>query len=110
MKYLVDAQLPPALARFLTANGEDAVHVLDVEMMESSDSEIWDFAMREEMVIITKDEDFQVRASVTQHHPVIIWVRIGNCSKKTLLEFFKRKWKKMESELENGATLIELLG
>ena len=35
MKYLVDAQLPPALARFLTANGEEVVHVLDVEMLES---------------------------------------------------------------------------
>ncbi len=110
MKYLVDAQLPLALARFLTANGEDALHVLDVKMMESSDSEIWDLAMREEMVIITKDEDFQVRASVTQHHPVIIWVRIGNCSKKTLLDFFEKRWREMKIELDNGATLIELLG
>ena len=110
MKYLIDAQLPPALARFLTAKGEDAVHVLDIEMLESSDSEIWDFAMREKMVIITKDEDFQVRASVTQHRPVIIWVRIGNCSKKTLIDFFEKKWGKMKSELDNGATLIELLG
>ena len=110
MKYLVDAQLPPALARFLTGNGEDALHVLDVKMMESSDSEIWDLAMREEMVIITKDEDFQVRASVTQHHPVIIWVRIGNCSKKTLLDFFEKRWREMKIELDNGATLIELLG
>jgi predicted nuclease of predicted toxin-antitoxin system len=110
MRYLIDAQLPPALARFLTANGEDAVHVLDVKMMEASDSEIWDLTMQEEMVIITKDEDFQVRASVTQHHPIIIWVRIGNCSKKTLLDFFEKRWREMNAELDNGATLIELLG
>jgi predicted nuclease of predicted toxin-antitoxin system len=42
MKFIVDAQLPPALARFLAAKGEDVVHVLDVQMMESSDSQIWD--------------------------------------------------------------------
>lgn len=110
MKFLVDAQLPPALAHFLTAKGEDAVHVLDLEMMESSDSEIWDLAVHEEMVIITKDEDFQVRASVSQHRPGIIWVRIGNCSKQKLLDFFEKRWGDMKSELENGASLIELLG
>ena len=41
MKFIVDAQLPPALARFLAAKGEDVVHVLDVQMMESSDSQKW---------------------------------------------------------------------
>ncbi len=30
MKLLVDNQLPPALARFLTANGFDCRHVLDI--------------------------------------------------------------------------------
>ena len=37
MKFIVDAQLPPALARFLASKGEDVIHVLDVQMMESSD-------------------------------------------------------------------------
>lgn len=32
-KFIVDAQLPPALARYLSSLGEDAVHVLGVDMM-----------------------------------------------------------------------------
>ena len=36
MKYIIDAQLPPALARYLSSEGEDAIHVLDVEMMENN--------------------------------------------------------------------------
>ena len=110
MKFIIDAQLPPALARYLAAKGENAMHVLDIGMMESSDSEIWDFALKEEMVIITKDEDFQMRASVTQHCPGIIWVRIGNCSKKTLLNFFEQKWEKIKLELSNEVKLLELIG
>ena len=43
-KFIVDAQLPPALARYLSSLGEDVIHVLDVDMMESSDSIIWDLA------------------------------------------------------------------
>lgn len=110
MKFIVDAQLPPALARFLAAKGEDVVHVLDVQMMESSDSQIWDFSLHNSLVIITKDEDFQLRASVTANHPRIVWVRIGNCSKKVLLAFFDQKWDEVKAELSNGAHLVELLG
>lgn len=110
MKFIVDAQLPPALARFLAAKGDDVIHVLDVQMMESSDSQIWDLALHESLVIITKDEDFQLRASVSEKYPRIVWVRIGNCSKKTLLSYFEQKWDEVKTELQNGAYLVELLG
>lgn len=40
MRFLVDAQLPPALARWLTAKGYEAEHVADVGMASSSDIEI----------------------------------------------------------------------
>jgi len=33
-RFLVDAQLPPALARKLTALGHKAIHVLDVDLLE----------------------------------------------------------------------------
>jgi len=78
MKFIVDAQLPPALARFLAAKGEDIIHVVDVKMMASSDSEIWELALKNSLIIITKDEDFQIRASVSTQFPKIVWVRIGN--------------------------------
>jgi predicted nuclease of predicted toxin-antitoxin system len=110
MKFIVDAQLPPALARFLTDKGEDVIHVLDVAMMESSDSEIWERAVKDNLVIITKDEDFQIRASVSTIFPKIVWVRIGNCSRKELLNYFEHHWKQIKQELDNGANLVELLG
>ncbi len=108
-KFIVDAQLPPALARYLSSKGEDAVHVLDKDMMEASDSIIWEFALREKRIIITKDEDFQMRASISTEFPTIIWVRIGNASKQSLLDFFDNKWEQIIQELENGAKLIELV-
>lgn len=109
LKFIVDAQLPPALARYLSSQGVDAIHVLDVQMMESSDSMIWDLALRDSLVIITKDEDFQIRASVSRISPRIIWVRIGNCSKKSLINFFEQKWDQIVYEINNGAQLIELI-
>ena len=107
-KFIVDAQLPPALARFLTSLGENAIHVLDVEMMEASDSKIWDLAMRESRVVITKDQDFPIRASISEQPPRLIWVRMGNTSKQSLLQVFGKAWPQIKAELNKGETLIEL--
>lgn len=40
MKFLVDAQLPPALARWLVVQGFRAEHVMDIEMDAASDEAI----------------------------------------------------------------------
>ena len=58
MKFIIDAQLPLALARFMAEKSEYAVHVMDLFMMESTDSVIWDLALKDGLVIVTKDEDF----------------------------------------------------
>lgn len=109
MRFLVDAQLPPALARFLSSLGEEAIHVLDIGLLEASDSAIWDYAVEHEWVIITKDDDFQFRASVASQPPTIIWVRVGNCSKQRLIEIFKQHWLELKQELATGALLVEII-
>ena len=58
MIFLVDAQLPVAMARWLAAKGHQAQHVSEVQMQSASDSAIWHYAHEKQAVIITKDEDF----------------------------------------------------
>jgi predicted nuclease of predicted toxin-antitoxin system len=38
MRFLIDAQLPPALARLLTARGHTAEHVADIDLRHAEDS------------------------------------------------------------------------
>ena len=40
MKFIVDAQLPPALARLLGESGYDAFAVREIGLREASDAEI----------------------------------------------------------------------
>ena len=40
MRFIVDAQLPPALARLMAASGLQAEHVIDVGLRDSEDSEV----------------------------------------------------------------------
>ncbi|MGZ5148380.1 MAG: DUF5615 family PIN-like protein [Burkholderiales bacterium] len=58
MTLLIDAQLPPALARHLLAHGWPAVHVADLGLFAATDRAIWDYARDNGLVIVTKDHDF----------------------------------------------------
>lgn len=58
MRFLVDAQLPPALARHLVFLGHEASHVADAGLLVARDQEIWRYAEGCDAVLVTKDEDF----------------------------------------------------
>ena len=58
MKFLVDNQLPVALARFLGTRGVDCTHVLDVGLAQATDAVICHYAAEHATALITKDEDF----------------------------------------------------
>jgi predicted nuclease of predicted toxin-antitoxin system len=109
-RFLVDAQLPPALARKLTAAGHETVHVLDVGLLDADDSKIWDYALANGAVIITKDEDFAIRASVSKTSPAIVWVRIGNCPNTKLLAWFEQELTTIIAMLKSGNQLVEISG
>lgn len=109
MLFLVDAQLPPALARWLSECGHDALHVIDCDMQSATDREIWDLAMSRSAVIVTKDEDFAQRKVLTGQGPSIVWVRLPNARRRDLLVWFKRALPSILLALGKGETLIEVV-
>lgn len=108
MKFLVDNQLPAALARFLTSRGQDALHVLDLKMDELDDNHIWNYAAAEGRAIVSKDEDFLHLANREGDSGVFVWVRIGNCRKQALITAFDRTLSDLISALEAGHRVVEV--
>ena len=108
MRFVVDAQLPPALARLLTAKGHSAVHVEDIGLRDADDSPIWSYALDNEAVIVTKDEDFPRRLRRSQRCPVVVWLRIGNTSRRALLGWFEPLLPEIEKLIRQGDCLIEV--
>jgi predicted nuclease of predicted toxin-antitoxin system len=84
VRFLVDAQLPPALARRLEALGHIAEHVTDLGMTSASDGAIREHATLVGAVIVTKDEDFAVR-QLLMGGPWVVWLRLGNTRRDALL-------------------------
>lgn len=107
MRFLIDAQLPAALARWLTERGPDAAHVMDHGLQSATDREIWDFAVAGAAVIVTKDEDFAQRRVLTLTGPAIVWVRLPNSRRRELLVWFEKALPAILAALEQGETLIE---
>ncbi len=108
MNFLVDAQLPPALARWIAKQGHQATHVFDLGFHTADDPEIWERARNENAVIISKDEDFVDRWLLSNEPVPFVWVRKGNCSSRALLAWLEPVWSDAVKRLEQGERFIEL--
>ncbi|HUI22634.1 MAG TPA: DUF5615 family PIN-like protein [Methylocella sp.] len=109
MRFLVDAQLPPAHAQWLAGKGHEAEHVADKQMEAASDAAILDFALRASAAIITKDEDFAQRKVLTENGPVVIWIRLPNTRRRELLTRFETALPDVLWALGRDETLIEVI-
>ena len=108
MRFLVDAQLPPALARWIACQGQVAEHVLDLAMARTSDRENWAYALARGAVIVTKDQDFANRRATEVAGPPIVWLRCGNTRRHELLAWFEQHFSGVLAALERGEVLIEI--
>ncbi len=108
MKFLIDNQLPPALARFFEIRGHEARHVREVRLNWAGDDEVWKHAGANGFVVVSKDEDFSYFASAPNPTAKLIWVRIGNCRTTFLLGRFDSSLPQIIDVLEGGAHLVEL--
>lgn len=108
MKFLIDNQLPVALARFLSSTGSDSLHLLDVGLSQASDSDIWRYANEREFVLVSKDEDFFYRATQPGAAVQLVWIRLGNCRTVVLLAAIERTWSHVRARLEAGERVVEI--
>jgi len=76
VRFLIDAQLPPGLARWLSAQGYHSDHVDDLGLLTATDAVIDAKAREMGAVIWSKDSDFAERARRTGGLQVV-WVRLG---------------------------------
>ena len=107
MNFIVDAQLPPQLATWLRAKDFQAVSLRELGLQDSDDATVWDLAVREGAIIVTKDEDFALLAAVREG-PCVLWVRTGNLVNRLLLARFERAWPEVVEHFVSGARVVEL--
>ena len=105
MRFIVDAQLPPALAAWIRGRGHEADHVFDLGMGKADDAAIAGWAVSSQAVVVTKDDDF---GRLGQGKLQILWIRVGNASNAALLAAIAPLWDEICTQLAGAARIVEI--
>lgn len=86
MKLLLDANISWRLVDKLKHDFEDCFHVDHVGLtVPAKDTEIWNYALNNNLIIATNDEDFLNLANYKGFPPKVILLRTGNQSNGYIL-------------------------
>jgi predicted nuclease of predicted toxin-antitoxin system len=108
VKFLLDAHLPPVLARVMSREGYEVNHVFDLIMSDAEDAYIWQYAGKNGYVLISKDEDFVGCFESTNPCPQFIWIRIGNSKNRELISIILEKLPIAIELLRTGNSVVEI--
>lgn len=82
MKLLLDANLSWRMIAILKQHFDDCFHVDSIGLkIPAKDSEVWDYARKNDLIIVTNDEDFIDFINVKGFPPKVILLKTGNQSK-----------------------------
>lgn len=101
-KFLVDVNLP---YYFSLWNNKDYIHVKDLNE-KWTDQQIWDYASKNNLTIITKDADFTFKALAVKNFPRVIHIRVGNMLLKDLYSTLHSSWDTIISISKNHRLVI----
>ena len=107
MKFLVDTQLPPKLATYLSDRGYQSIHTTffeDGHLLK--DQEIIVIAKKEDRTIITKDSDFSEYFHLKGAPPRILLIEFGNMKNTELFDLFDQFFEEVISAFEEGSKLV----
>jgi predicted nuclease of predicted toxin-antitoxin system len=79
MKLLFDHNLSLRLVNRLADVFPDSNHVYNLGMEQADDREVWVYAQRNNLIIVTRDSDYNELLVLYGSPPKVIWIRRGNC-------------------------------
>lgn len=107
--FLIDAQLPPALALRLAEHSHEAVHVNDIGLGAASDNMIAKEVINRNAILITKDEDFIIQSNLGRLDVPIIWIRFGNTTNRILWQRLAPILPDILTSLAGGEKIVEVV-
>jgi predicted nuclease of predicted toxin-antitoxin system len=111
MKLLLDANISWKLVSILNPVFGECVHVDSIGLtVPAEDKDIWDYALKNGYIIITKDNDFLDLLEIKGFPPKVVLLKTGNNSSKALADLLINAKSKMEDMENNEYGLLEIYG
>jgi predicted nuclease of predicted toxin-antitoxin system len=77
---LFDENLAERLVSELSDSFPGSTHVRTEGLSGDTDRSIWEYAAKQGLLLVTKDEDFHRYSVLYGPPPKVIWIRLGNCA------------------------------
>jgi predicted nuclease of predicted toxin-antitoxin system len=109
MTIWIDAQLSPAIAKWIAENFPvTAVALRDIGLRDASDRQIFSAAQQAGAVVMTKDSDFVELINRLGSPPQVIWLTCGNTSNVRLKQILSTTLLQAVQLLQAGEPLVEI--
>lgn len=102
MKFLVDANLPRKFSWFNTDEFSFVVDWGD----GVSDTEIWNYAIKNGLVILTRDSDYMHRMMQATLYPKVIYFKLPDFATRELHDYFSSYWTQIKALLPHHKMII----
>ena len=105
----LDAHLSPRVAVWLREElGHAAMALRELGLRDAGDSEIFEKAREQGVIMLTKDKDFSVMVDQMGPPPFVIWLRCGNTSEERLKTILREHLGEALRFIEAGECLVEI--
>ena len=91
MKLLFDQNISFRIEKKLSTVYSNSKHISSLGLMNADDVFIWEFAKKENYVIVTFDSDFSDISLINGCPPKIIWIRKGNLTTNKIVSVLEEK-------------------
>jgi predicted nuclease of predicted toxin-antitoxin system len=101
MKFLFDQNISHRILERLPELFEESTSVKKEGLVNDPDRKIWEFAKRQNFVIVTQDSDFNDLTALYGFPPKIIWIRSGNLKTDEVANLLINNQKEIQDFLED---------
>ena len=113
MKLLFDQNISYKIVSLLASNYSVVTTVKSENLIDALDRQIWEFAKKNDFIIVTQDSDFNDLTQLLGFPPKVIWIRTGNLTTQQIAEIFNQKIDEIENfskDNEHGCLEIFSVG
>jgi predicted nuclease of predicted toxin-antitoxin system len=111
MKFIIDQNLPPRLARVLQGRYPGSQHVIGLQLDRARDHVLWRYCKENEFSIMTRDDDFQQLSMLHGAPPKVVFMENAQGDAAGLAQFVQNNLDSIDSFMQDaGASLLILRG
>ena len=109
MSLLFDQNISPRIVKHFLSVFPESKHVRNVGLEDASDTLIFDFAKKNNLVVVTFDSDFVDLNVVRGIPPKIIWIRTGNLTTGAVADILNSNIESLKRFLESDQPEHQIL-